>query len=88
MCNGLDRGNLSTLDGYNRVVRVEEEGDSETFQFEEHWLSSGVKCNSELESTGSRLKVSSHSRDCVALVFSGEGEQEWGQCKASTRLDS
>ena len=81
-------GNLSTLDSYDGVVGVEEEGDGEMFQFEESWLSSGVKYKDELESTGPGFEVSSHSRDCIASVVSGEGEREWRGCKASTRSDS
>ena len=88
ICDRLRGGNLSTLDGYDRVVRVEEEGDGKVFQLEERWLSSGVKYEDELESTGPRFEVSSHSRDCIALVVSGEGEWEWRGRKALTRSDS
>ena len=77
MCDRLDRGNLSTLDCYNGVVRVEEEGDSKVFQFKEHWLSSRVKYEDELESTGPCDGLSSDSRDWVTLVFPWDGEREW-----------
>ena len=76
------------MNSYNGVVRVEEEGDGKMFQFKERWLSSGVKYEDELESTGPGFEVSSHSRDCIASIFSGEGEQERRGRKASMRLDS
>ena len=76
------------MDGYDGVVGVEEEGDGEAFQLEESWLSSGVKYEDELESTGPGFEVSGHSRDCIASVVLGEGEREWRGRKASTRLGS
>ena len=81
-------GNLSTLDGHDGVVGVEEEGDGEAFQLEESRFSSGVKYEDELESTGPGFEVSSHSRDHIASIVSGEGEWERRGHKASTRSDS
>ena len=76
------------MDGYDGVVGVEEEGDGEAFQLEESWFPSGVKYEDELESTGPGFEVSSHSRDCIALIVSGESEWERRGRKASTRSDS
>ena len=76
MWRGSVGGNWSTLDSYDGVVGVEEEGDGETFQLEECWFSSGVKYDNELESTGPWDELSSDSRDWVTSVCSGEGEWE------------
>ena len=81
-------GNLSTLDSYDGVVGVEEEGDGKAFQLEESRFSSGVKYEDKLESTGPGFEVSSHSRDCIASIVSWEGERERRGRKASTRSDS
>jgi hypothetical protein len=83
----LCKRDFSSLDGYDRVVDVEAEVYSESFELVESRLSFSVEDDKELEITWPWVKVGCNMGNRVTSVDSGYGEGEGTALQALVRLD-